>query len=341
MKAEKSSLQPTWFLLAILFSLFIAAGDVLAHDLGLTRLKITQPPDKSVDNSLENKLIVEAKLPVKLEPSTPIVNNGCSVTRLSQVNLSRLNKLLTWQVNCPDSLATPDSIVFDWDRAAALIIATNRAGNSVERLVDAENGLIEIDLSQYLGKEPDQVSLAWEYIKLGIEHILIGLDHLAFVLGLFLIARGWKLVKLVTAFTVGHSISLAASSQGLLSIPVPPTEAVIALSVAFVYREAILPENKHSQSIVLVVLFGLLHGLGFASVLSELGVSSDSVFLSILSFNIGVEIGQLIFITFVFITAAALERIQLFKPEMARSLVAVPLGSLAIFWTIDRVAVLV
>ena len=332
MKVNDYSLQLIKLLLVISISLCISVGEVLAHDLGLTRLELTQVSG--------NTLHLEAKLPAKLDSSLPEAPDGCSVVKLSQTNINQLNKLVSWEIDCPEINGLPEKIVLDWKREAALVISKTISGDSVEKLIDAKNGIIELNSSDFFAKSLSRFALVLDYIKLGIEHILIGLDHLAFVLGLFLIAKGWKLVKLVTAFTVGHSLSLAASSLGLLAIPVPPTEAVIALSVAFIFREAMLAEERRRHNALLVVLFGLLHGLGFASVLSELGVSSTNVLLSIVSFNIGVEIGQLIFIAFLLLTTTILNSFQIFKPAAARQAIAFSLGSVAIFWTFDRVIAL-
>ena len=109
--------------------------------------------------------------------------------------------------------------------------------------------------------------VARSYFLLGVEHILSGWDHLAFVLCLCLLARGWRLVKLVTGFTLGHSVSLALAAFDAVRLPSPPTEACIALSIAFVAREALLPRALRRHGPGMVFAFGLLHGLGFAGAL--------------------------------------------------------------------------
>ena len=204
--------------------------------------------------------------------------------------------------------------------------------------MDADNGKLSLTLENIYEKSPTGFKLAQKYTFLGIEHILIGIDHLAFVLGLYLIASGWRLFKLITAFTVGHSISLFVSSLGWIAIPIPPTEAVIALSVAVIAREALVSKEMHRHGYLLVMIFGLLHGLGFASVLDDIGVSSGNLLVSIFSFNLGVEIGQLLFIMVLILNSFLIKQLNFLNIERATQLTAMTLGSVAIFWTFERVS---
>jgi hydrogenase/urease accessory protein HupE len=138
------------------------------------------------------------------------------------------------------------------------------------------------------------------YTKLGVEHILGGPDHLLFVAGLLLIAGTFRrIVIAVSGFTVAHSITLSLAALGLIHVPIPPTEAAIALSILFLAREALLNDGKsiaYRFPVVVSVTFGLLHGLGFAAALGEVGLPDREIPLALLFFNVGVEIGQLSFI---------------------------------------------
>ena len=140
------------------------------------------------------------------------------------------------------------------------------------------------------------------YLKLGVEHILLGIDHLLFVLALLIIARGgWQVVKTVTAFTVAHSITLAAATLGLVHVPQRPVEALIALSIAFVATEIVRDRDGRAGLAarapwIVAFAFGLLHGFGFAGALSEVGLPQGHIPLALLFFNLGVEVGQLVFI---------------------------------------------
>jgi hydrogenase/urease accessory protein HupE len=178
-----------------------------------------------------------------------------------------------------------------------------------------------------------------EYLLLGIEHLLTGWDHLTFVLGL-LILFGWhrRLVAAVTAFTIGHSLTLALSVLGLLSVPQAPVEALIAVTIVVLALEIQVggrgPVWRHPWT--LPGALGLLHGLGFASVLFEAGLPRDEIPLALLGFNLGLEIGQL----GVIVVLAALGRVlRPILPSALRDNRAIPayaIGSLAAFWVIER-----
>ena len=138
------------------------------------------------------------------------------------------------------------------------------------------------------------------YIKLGVEHILGGPDHLLFVAGLLLIAGTFRrIVIAVSGFTLAHSMTLSLAALGFIHVPIPPTEAAIALSILFLAREALVNDGKsiaYRFPVVVSVTFGLLHGLGFAAALGEVGLPDREIPLALLFFNVGVEIGQLSFI---------------------------------------------
>lgn len=188
-------------------------------------------------------------------------------------------------------------------------------------------------------------AVAGEYLKLGVEHILLGIDHLLFVLALLLITQGrWMLVKTVTAFTVAHSITLALAALGFVHVPQTPVEAIIALSIVFVAAEILHARNGRpgiaARAPWLVAFtFGLLHGFGFAGALSEIGLPEGQVPLALLFFNVGVEVGQLLFIAVVLGDIALVARARLKFPRWVGSLPPYAIGSVAMFWVFQRVAV--
>jgi hydrogenase/urease accessory protein HupE len=153
-----------------------------------------------------------------------------------------------------------------------------------------------------LPKEPGQWEVLSTYAGLGFEHILEGWDHLLFLFALLILIKGfWRLVGAVTAFTVAHSLTLVASTMGWITLPAAPVEAVIALSIVFLASEIVLtnPDTKRlSQSAPWLVTFafGLLHGLGFAGALREIGLPQSDIPLALFAFNVGVEAGQLAFV---------------------------------------------
>jgi hydrogenase/urease accessory protein HupE len=184
------------------------------------------------------------------------------------------------------------------------------------------------------------------FLPLGIEHILTGVDHLLFVLGLLLMieSRG-TLLKTITAFTVAHSITLAAATLGHARVPVPVVNAAIALSILFLAPE-IVRRRRGQTSLTLrrpwivAFAFGLLHGFGFASGLSGVGLPSQDLPWALLLFNIGVEIGQLAFVGLVLWLAHAFRVLAIRWPRPMQALPAYGVGAFGAFWTIQRVLML-
>ena len=192
---------------------------------------------------------------------------------------------------------------------------------------------------------PRALAVARTFTVLGIEHILLGLDHLLFVLGLLLIVgQRWGLLfKTITAFTLAHSITLALATLGFAHVPQAPVEAVIALSIMFVACEIIHQRQGQSGLTerwpwVVAFAFGLLHGFGFAGALSEVGLPQNHVPAALLFFNIGVEIGQIAFIIVVLTLIALVRRIPLRMPRWAELIPPYAIGSIAMFWVLERVA---
>jgi len=200
--------------------------------------------------------------------------------------------------------------------------------------------------SAQLRGERTWYTTAGEYLGLGFHHILQGVDHLLFVLGLLLIVQGrMMLLKTVTAFTVAHSITLAIATLGYASAPLPPLNAAIALSILFLGPEIVRSwRGETSLTIrypwVVAFLFGLLHGFGFASGLSTTGMPKVELPFALLFFNVGVELGQLVFV----FTALALVRsfkvLEVRWPRWAEALPGYAVGSLGAYWTIQRTVIL-
>jgi hypothetical protein len=186
-------------------------------------------------------------------------------------------------------------------------------------------------------------SVATGYIYMGITHILSGYDHLSFVLALILLIRDrWMLVKAITAFTVAHSISLVLATLGVVNIPSKPTEVVIALSIMFLALEVLRREDGKNGGIavqapwIVAFGFGLVHGLGFAGALSAVGLPQHAIPLALFTFNVGVEIGQLMFVAVVLVIIGAIHRFHLSRGIFDPRLVPYAIGAMAAYWVIDR-----
>ncbi len=191
---------------------------------------------------------------------------------------------------------------------------------------------------------PGSLQVATTYIGLGIEHILLGIDHLLFVLALLILVDSFRrLVWTITAFTLAHSITLAAATLGWVAVPPPPVEAVIALSIVFVAGEIIHTRQGRpglSQRLPWLVAFtfGLLHGFGFAGALREIGLPQKQIPLALFTFNVGVEIGQLLFVGAVLLLAWLVRSLRVPVPAWWPQAAAYAIGSIATFWVFERVA---
>lgn len=185
---------------------------------------------------------------------------------------------------------------------------------------------------------PSVSATVGQYVVLGFEHILPkGLDHILFVLGLFLMSTRWKaLLAQVTAFTVAHSITLGLAIYGAVSLPSSVVEPLIAASIVYVAVENVLSKELHRSRIALVFCFGLLHGLGFAGVLHELGLPRSQFLPALLSFNLGVELGQLSVIAIAFLAigwwgSRAWYRKRVVIPA------SLAIAATGLYWTIQRI----
>ncbi len=183
-----------------------------------------------------------------------------------------------------------------------------------------------------------------DYFVLGVEHILGGIDHLLFVLCLLLIVKGnWLLVKTITAFTVAHSITLGLATLGFVTVPQAPVEAVIALSILFLAVELVKQQGGKSDLAmrapwIVAFIFGLLHGFGFAGALSEVGLPQADIPLALLMFNVGVEAGQLLFISIVIIAMVLWKRFSTIQFTWLPKTVAYAIGGLSSYWVYSRIA---
>ena len=195
---------------------------------------------------------------------------------------------------------------------------------------------------------PGAFDVAQTYTVLGIEHILTGFDHLLFVLALLCLVQGTRrLIATITAFTLAHSLTLFAATLGWLNVPAPPVEAMIALSIVFVAGEIVharqgRPGLTQRRPWIVAFCFGLLHGLGFAGALAEVGLPPLSIPMALLFFNVGVEIGQLIFIAVVLGVIAIAHRIarrlKFNAPSWWWRVPPYAIGGIAGFWVVQRVA---
>jgi len=319
-----------------LLSLALVTGSALADQLKFARFHLLR--GKTADTY---ELNVQLPLVVTGEGEVGFPEQCQEVSRNAQA--IGMETSLTLQFRCSGPLHSSDQLTVPWGEDGGVLTSGLKAGGDTPVMLHGDEGSLVLPLEAEAMNTRPIMEVAAEYTQLGVTHILGGLDHLAFVLCLCLLTGGTSLLLLVTAFTLGHSISLALSFLGVVSIPVPPVEATIALSIAFMAREALLVSrdatdqaNSRVRYRAVVVAFGLLHGLGFASVLGELGVSPGERIAGLIFFNLGVEIGQLMFVAVV-LSLLWLARLARFDSPL-RTAVLYGVGTLGMFWTYERVA---
>lgn len=269
--------------------------------------------------------------------ATPQLPDFCTVT-LASPRLAAGALLATGRAHCTRPLAGAQvglAGVSPGDTDTLLRIAPLGQAVQTERLLPGHTIVT-------VARVPDSLQVARTYLALGVDHILTGYDHLLFVVALVLLVAGaWPVVKAATAFTLAHSLTLAGTTLGLFGLPQAPVEAVIALSIIFLAVEIVKQrpgEPRLSERLPWLVafLFGLLHGFGFAGALREIGLPQGDLPVALVSFNLGVEAGQLMIIAATLAVLAALRRLApaLLRPAVLASAYAI--GSIASFWFLER-----
>ena len=252
-----------------------------------------------------------------------------------------------WAPRCPEGLTGGEIVIENLEATSTDVLVRYEVSAG-----DARTARLTPDVTSFvITADPGPADVLRTYVPLGIEHILGGLDHLLFVFALLLLIRDrWRLVGAITSFTVAHSITMAAATLGWVTLPGPPVEAVIALSIMFVASELLHPDSgderlSRRHPWVVSFSFGLLHGFGFAGALRGLGLPQGDVPLALLSFNLGVEIGQLLFVGGVLLAALGMRFVAptvltAFRSSRSPATIvsAYLIGTSAAIWFIARVA---
>ncbi len=266
---------------------------------------------------------------------------GCAETGREETG-SGARLALAISLHCDRPLTEDDRIGTPWRLDGARFQSALSADHARHPL-ELEAGRAALPVALGMPVERSLTAAACAYLDHGVMHILTGWDHLTFVLCLCMLTGGSRLLLLITTFTIGHSISLILSFLHVVNVPEPPVEAVIALSIMFMAQEGVLAIHRPAAAgfplaryAFVVGSFGLLHGLGFADALKEIGVAPHERLVALVSFNVGVEIGQLIFVVVVE-TAFWLCR-SIGISQQTRSLLLYAAGSLGAFWMVDRIA---
>lgn len=326
-------------ILLVFLVALVAAGSALSHDIGITQAELLELAENDYAFSVRIGPGAVTRHPA------PELPDHCAFTDTPagvQTPSARL-----WEFSCADRLTADEQIVLRWLRDGAMISAEWRDGSTGRRLFGNENGTIVVALAELQAGSRGTLDAVGRYTVLGVEHILEGIDHLLFVLGLLLIVstptvRVMPLVQTVTAFTIAHSLTLGLATLGFVSFPSRPVEAAIALSIVFLAMEVVRgwqghESLTHRQPWLVAFGFGLLHGLGFAGALADVGLPQAEIPIALLFFNVGVELGQLIFVAVVLAVRWVLLRLPFSWPVWTAYAPVYLIGVTGAYWVIERV----
>jgi hydrogenase/urease accessory protein HupE len=270
----------------------------------------------------------------------PVLPGSCQGVGKPTVTRAGAGILARWEITCPAGLVGKTLGVegIATSRADVLLRIALADGRSFRRVLTADQPSFLVP-----GVE-SKLGVVRGYTRLGVEHIVTGWDHLLFVLGLvLLVGRGRTLLWTITAFTIGHSITLALASLGLMRVPQGPMEAAIAFSIYLLAVELVRSRAGQASVVqrapwLVAGPFGLLHGLGFAGALAEVGLPQGEIPLALFAFNMGIELGQLAFVAVALVAMATLRGLPVRWPRWAPALPGYAIGSLAIYWFLERLA---
>jgi len=306
----------------------------MADEIKLSYLEIKESKSKHYSVLLKLSSRDDQKLPIHM-----IIPKGCSLTLPKTSQLVNTTYVDRWQMKCKEGLTDKSLLIkgLKSTNTDLLLRLELLSGRSHSVLLSPAKS------SYRIPQDDSSWQIVQTYTWLGITHILIGFDHLLFVFALLLIVKNMRrLLWTVTAFTLAHSLTMAAATLGLVNVPQGPVEAIIALSILFLAME-IIHEKQGKVGLtslypwVIAFIFGLLHGFGFAGALAEIGLPQQAITLALVFFNIGVELGQLIFISTIVLTVVILQRLT--YPALLNKLqttVVYMIGGISSFWLIER-----
>jgi len=314
-----------------LFFITFFINTLLAHQTGLSYVNISEDDVNKIDIIYKKPLGDTKADGVSIR--FPVECSQVSESKQSVVKGFIINSYSLWcgEKGLLDSRVWVDGLVSN-DRG---VLIRYEKGDIVSKsLLRATTPFIHID------HQSSSFELLVEYVELGVVHILKGFDHLLFVFSLLLLALSMRnLFFAVTAFTLSHSITLACGILGIVNVPVMYIEAMIALSIVFLARELVVDDRNsftRRHLGVITFIFGLLHGFGFSNVLATIGLPQEEIPLSLFAFNLGIEMGQILFIV---ISGTAFFLIQkyLVKDKRLPIYIAYFIGGLSSYWLVDRV----
>ncbi|AOX04364.1 hypothetical protein BJP34_17340 [Moorena producens PAL-8-15-08-1] len=326
-------------LVLLLSLLLLTPAPAYAHGLQPAYLEMIEEAPGEFDVSWKVPTLGE-EIPMQLELNPQLPSNCQELQPRSSYAVSGAS-LYRWRVGCGEDGLVGKTITIEGlkDTVVNTLLRLEFANGQVRSAIARPNSP-----SYIIPGAEENSRFTWSYLRLGVEHIFSGIDHLLFVLGLVLIVRGtWLLFKTITAFTLAHSMTLGAATLGLVKIPQTPVEAVIALSILFLAAELAhsrqgKPGLTEKSPWLVALTFGLLHGFGFAGALTEVGIPQAEIPLALLLFNVGVEIGQVVFVLSVLGLRWGVRQLDVSWPQWLKWLPPYAIGSVSAFWCLQRVS---
>jgi len=326
---------PIGFLFTIVFcTIMVSPMLSQAHSNHLSMLKITQKSDNLFEVTWKQNQ------PASKLRITPVFPEECKIK--SPPHLLPSNPTVSfWHITCPLLRLSKKIYFSDSSQALSIFLEIEFIGDSaITRLIKSSD---KISLSMSTTKAHKQTNTGiTDYIQLGIDHIRLGLDHLLFVLGLFVLFNQKRtLFTAVTSFTIGHSLTLTLATFDWIQLRAAPIEFLIAFSLVLLGREILVEKPNQPSSLqrspwLIPGIFGLVHGLGFASALNHLGLAPNNILKPLISFNVGVELGQIFFIVLLILLKWALSLRPNFQLLLFRKIAPYGIGIAGFVWCIQR-----
>jgi hydrogenase/urease accessory protein HupE len=318
-------------------AIFGSLPDASAHEVrpGLLELRETSP---GIYGLLWKKP-AGGETEIQIAPVIPV---GCELSTADQQSPTPGAFVMQGVLRCEDGIQGKTLAIAGLESTVTDVIVRVEMldGRKWTMIVHPSQPWVQVAAKQ------TRLAVIGSFIVEGVRHILFGADHMLFILGLLLIVKNrWMLLKTITAFTAAHSITLGIATLGYANAPVLPLNAAIALSILFLGPEIVRSWRGETSFTIdhpwrVAFAFGLLHGFGFASALTSAGLPRAELPLALLSFNVGVEIGQVSFVSLVLLLEWSFPVLEIRWPRFAEALPGYAVGSLGAFWTIQRVAIL-
>lgn len=315
----------------------LALTPAMAHEVRPALLQITQTAPDHYDVLWKRPILGDVALRLK-----PHLSSGWLERPPADQFAGAGFLVTTWRIRASEPLDGQELAIEGLDQSLTdVLLQVSAEGRRIDTVIKPERPRIRLELAQ--AAAPGVPA----YLRLGVEHILGGIDHLMFVLGLLLlVGPNRHLIKAVTAFTLAHSVTLAAAALGWVTVPSAVVEALVALSIVFVALELVRPPEvrslTRSHPWLVALVFGLLHGFAFAGALAEIGLPPNEAAPALLLFNLGVEIGQLVFVAIaivaIWLLARLRERTGFDLPAVRRLGPAYAIGCFSAFWFLERMA---